>query len=108
MAVPPELEPLQAAVPGLIDALRDARVTGEKAGSLTEREIELVRIGALVALGAPDASFQSHIARVVAAGASSTDIWSAVASIATIVGVPRVLHCAPFVAEALEEESAPQ
>jgi alkylhydroperoxidase/carboxymuconolactone decarboxylase family protein YurZ len=106
MAVPPELEALQDAIPGLIVGLRDARVAGEKAGVLSEREIELVRLGTLVALGAPDASFRAHVARAVAVGASSADVWSSVGAIATLVGVPSLLHAAPLIAAALDGEPA--
>ena len=100
--VPPELRALGETIPGVVEALRDARVVGETSGSLDEREIELVRIGTLVALGAPETSFRAHVSRARRAGASDRDVWSAVASIATIVGVPRLLETAPRIAEALE------
>jgi alkylhydroperoxidase/carboxymuconolactone decarboxylase family protein YurZ len=102
MSVPPELTGLADAFPGLIEALRDARVEGEVAGDLSEREIEIARIGALVALGAPRASFASHVRRARSAGASVADVWSALAAVATLVGVPRLLHAVPLVAEALD------
>jgi alkylhydroperoxidase/carboxymuconolactone decarboxylase family protein YurZ len=102
MTVPPELAELADAVPGLIEAFRDARVAGEVSGSLDERDIEIARIGALVAIGAPQASFAAHVRRARSAGASAADVWSAVAAVATLVGVPRLLHAVPFVAEALD------
>jgi alkylhydroperoxidase/carboxymuconolactone decarboxylase family protein YurZ len=103
MAVPPELEGLAGAVPGLIEALRDARVAGEAGGSLSERDIELVRIGTLVALGAPDASFHAHVPRAISAGASPADIWGAVAAVATLVGVPKLLAASPAISAALAD-----
>ncbi len=106
IAVPPELEALMEAVPGLIAGLRDARVAGEKAAPLDEREIELVRIATLVGIAAPEASFRSHVARALEAGADAADVWGAVASVATIVGVPRLLHAAPFIQAAIEESLA--
>lgn len=86
----------------MLDGLRDARVGGEISGSLDEREIELIRVGVLVALGAPTSSYQAHVSRACGAGASGHDVWSAVASVATLVGVPRLLEAAPRITEALE------
>ena len=105
IAVPAELEGLDT-VPGLISALRDARVAGEAGSSLDEREIELVRIATLVALGAPAASFRAHVARALAAGASVDDVWGSVAAIATLAGVPRLIASAPHIAAALAGHEA--
>ena len=103
MAVPQEFEALQDSVPGLVAALRAARVAGESAGSLSEREIELVRVATLVALGAPAASFRPHVERAAMAGATTTDVWSSVAAVATLVGVPRLLAAAPHIMAALDD-----
>jgi len=102
MAIPEELQPLAEAVPGLIPALRDARVAGEVDSALGEREIELVRLGALLAMAAPPASFAAHVSRALGAGASVEDIWAAVAAVATIVGLPRLLEATPHIAAAIE------
>ena len=51
-----------------IDALRGVRVELEGLSGLDERTIELTRIGALVALGAPAESIGAHVSRAVAAG----------------------------------------
>ena len=99
--VPPDLVALGQAMPGVLDALRDARLVGETAGSLDEREIELIRLGALVALSAPGASYRAHVSRALLLGASHQDVWSAIASVVTLVGVPRLLEATPLVAEAL-------
>lgn len=101
IALPAELEGLDT-IPGLISALRDARVAGETSCSLDEREIELVRIATLVALGAPAASFRAHVTRALSAGASVGDVWGSVAAIATLVGVPRLIASVPHIAAALE------
>lgn len=100
--VPPELEAFAEAIPGIVGALRDSRVVGETSGSLDEREIELIRVGTLVALGAPIASFRAHVARAVQAGATRQDVWSAVASVVTLVGVPRLLEAVPMISESLD------
>ena len=101
MAVPEELQGLAEAVPGLIVALREARIAGERAGVLDEREIELVRIGALLAIGAPPGSFDAHVTRALGAGATEQEVWSAVAAVATLVGVPRILETSPHIAAAI-------
>ena len=100
--VPPELEAFAEAIPGIVAALRDSRIVGETSGSLDEREIELIRVGTLVALGAPISSFRAHVSRAVRAGATDQDVWSAVGCVATLVGVPRLLEAAPLISEALE------
>lgn len=106
IAVPDQLKALDRAVPGLVGALRDARLAGENAGSLDEREIELVRIALLVGLGAPAASFAAHVPRALAAGATATDVWSAVAAIVTLVGIPAVLEASPHISTALDEAAS--
>lgn len=106
IAVPAELESLADADPGLISALRDARVAGEAGSSLDEREIELVRIATLVALGAPAASFRAHVTRALSASATADDVWGSVAAIATLVGVPRLIASVPHIAAALEGHQA--
>ena len=103
IAVPAEMEGL---APGLVSALRDARVAGETSNSLNEREIELVRIATLVALGAPATSFRAHVTRALTAGASVDDVWGSVAAIATLAGVPRLIASAPHIAAALEGHEA--
>lgn len=105
IAVPAELEGLDA-IPGLISALRDARVTGEAGSSLDERKIELVRIATLVALGAPAASFRAHVTRALSAGASVDEVWGSVAAVATLVGVPRLIASVPHITAALESHEA--
>lgn len=106
IAVPAELESLADTIPGLISALRDARVAGEAGSSLDEREIELVRIATLVALGAPAAAFRAHITRALSAGAAADEVWGSVAAIATLVGVPRLIASVPHIAAALEGHQA--
>jgi len=102
MSIPEELSGLAAHDPRVLDALRDARVMLED-GSLDEREIELVRIGTLIALGAPAGSYRSHVRRARAAGASAADVWSAVTAVATLVGVPRLVGAVPEITAALAE-----
>jgi len=101
MAVPQELELVADAFPDLIAGLRDARVAGE-AGDLSEREIELVRLGVMIAIDAPQASFDAHVARARSAGATDGEIVAVAGALATIVGVPKLLSTLPRIRAALE------
>ena len=102
MSVPPELELVADSFPGLIPGLRDARVAGED-GPLSERDIELIRLGVMIAIDAPQASFDAHVKRARSAGASDEEIVAVPASVATILGVPRLLASLPRTKTALEQ-----
>jgi alkylhydroperoxidase/carboxymuconolactone decarboxylase family protein YurZ len=98
IAVPPALAALD---PEAVAALRDARVALERIGGLDERSIELVRFGALIALGAPQESIRAHVERAHTIGMSDAEIWGAVLAVATLVGVPRLIQVVPEIAAAL-------
>ena len=102
IVVPAEFAALEDAFPGIVVALRDARVAGEVGSSLSEREVELVRLGAMIAIDAPQASFTPHVERALAGSVTSEDIMAVAAALATIVGVPKLLATLPKLAEALE------
>jgi len=104
IAVPPELRGLADHAPVAITALRDAREAIERAVGLDEATIELVRIAALVAQGAPPGSLEAHVRRAVAVGVPAAQVWDAVAVVATLVGVPRLIAAVPSIAAALEQE----
>lgn len=101
ITVPPALRGLADHEPTAIAALRDMRVALEQRSGLDERTIELVRLGALVALGAPEESFTAHVKRAQTVGASRDDIWGAVLVVAPLVGVPRLIHAVPAITAAL-------
>src|SRR6516225_73922 len=87
IAVPPALQGLD---PEAVGALRDARVALERLSGLDERSIELVRFGALIALGAPPESVRAHVDRARSIGMSDDEVWGAALAVATLVGVPRL------------------
>lgn len=87
--------------PAAIAALRDMRVALEELCDLDERTIELTRIGALVALGAPSDSLEAHVGRARTIGVSSTEIWGAVLAVAPLVGVPRLIGAVPAIRKTL-------
>ena len=99
IAVP---EGLRGLDPAAIAALRDLRVELERLGGLDERSIELARLGALVALGAPEGSLRAHVERALAIGMSAEEVWGAVLAVAPLVGVPRLIGAVPAVRAALE------
>ncbi len=104
-------EPTPIAVPSALSglpteavaALRDARVALERLSGLDERSIELTRFGALIALGAPAESFTAHIERARALGMTDDEIWGAVLSVATLVGVPKLIETVPAIRAALAQ-----
>ncbi len=61
----------------------------------------LVRISAIVALGAPAALCRSAIASAFEAGACDEDIVATLIAVATIIGDARVVFAAPAIASAL-------
>ena len=65
------------------------------------KTLALARIGALVAMGAAEPSFGSHIDAAVSAGATSTEIVHILVGVTSVVGVPRVVEAAPKVAMGL-------
>ena len=102
VSVPDELQPLAALDPAIIDVLRRNRIELELLCGLSERDIEMVRLGALIGLGAPDGSFTSHIGRARLLEVSDGEIWGAVTAVAPLVGVPRLIEVVPLVAAALQ------
>lgn len=93
---------LRGLPPEAIDALRDVRVQLEGLSGLDERAIELTRLGALVALGAPAESIGAHVSRALAAGVAPDEIWGSVLAVAPLVGVPRLIGAVPAIRAALD------
>lgn len=87
--------------PAAVAALRDARVELERLSGLDERSIELARLGALVALAAPEESLAAHVRRAREIGIPAEDVWGVLLAVATLVGVPRLIAAAPAIRSAL-------
>lgn len=87
--------------PGAVAALRDLREDLERRSGLDERTIELVRLGVMVALAAPDESVGAHVARALTIGVTPSDIWGVVMAVAPLVGVPKIVATAPAITAAL-------
>jgi alkylhydroperoxidase/carboxymuconolactone decarboxylase family protein YurZ len=93
---------LRGLPPEAVDALRELRVALEGLSGLDERSIELARLGALVALGAPAESLGAHVTRALTIGVSAEDVWGSVLAVAPLVGVPRLIGAVPAIRAALE------
>ncbi|MBD3940311.1 carboxymuconolactone decarboxylase family protein [Microbacterium sp. NEAU-LLC] len=68
---------------------------------LDSRTAALVRIAALIAVAAPDASMHAAVDDAVAAGVSPDEIIAVLDGLVGIVGMPRVVGQAPRIAVAL-------
>ena len=69
-----------------------------RGAALAPKADALVRISALVALGAPEALSRAAIGRALEAGARDEDVVATLISVATIIGRARVASAAPVVA----------
>jgi 4-carboxymuconolactone decarboxylase len=68
---------------------------------LDDRTRALVRLGALVALDAPEATTHSIVTAALAAGAGDDEIVGVLFAVAPMVGTPRIVSAASGVAAAL-------
>jgi 4-carboxymuconolactone decarboxylase len=71
------------------------------ASGLDARTHALVRLAALMALGACPVSYQSNIETALAAGATADDVVNALIAVAPIIGLPRVISSVPRIASAI-------
>lgn len=91
-------------------ALNDERSVGmvlagrsesEAAPALLPKEDVLVRLGALLALGAPTMSLRATVHRAEEAGATESEIVGVLVAVAPAVGLARVVSAAPKLALAI-------
>ncbi len=68
------------------------------ASGLDPKTHALVRLGALVALGAASVSYQWNLEAALAAGATAEDIVGTLIAVAPITGLARVISATPEVA----------
>ena len=84
--------------PGLIGAMADPGQRDPGLHRLDERTETLLRIGALVALDAPQSSYLVAVGEAQRAGAVLEDILAVVVAVAGEVGSARVISAAPRIA----------
>jgi alkylhydroperoxidase/carboxymuconolactone decarboxylase family protein YurZ len=69
--------------------------------NLDPRTRALVRLGAMLAMGAPEPCYAAVVSDALVAGATSGDVLCTLAAVAPTVGVARVVAAAPLVGRAL-------
>ncbi|WP_382303952.1 carboxymuconolactone decarboxylase family protein [Herbiconiux sp. UC225_62] len=72
-----------------------------QAATLDPKTLALVRLAALVAVGATEPSFGEQADAAVSAGASADELVDVLVGISAVVGTPRVVAAAPELALAL-------
>jgi 4-carboxymuconolactone decarboxylase len=91
-------------------AIVDEGFAGDQAGLglglpgariLDAKTTELVRVGALAAIGSPEVCLEWSTSRALAAGATEEEITGVLLAIAPVIGLGRVVGAAPGVADAL-------
>ena len=81
-------------------AANDIGATGELT-ALDAKTLALVRLAALIAVGAAEPSFGEHADAAVSAGATSDEIVDVLVGVGSVVGLPRVVAAAPLLGLAL-------
>jgi alkylhydroperoxidase/carboxymuconolactone decarboxylase family protein YurZ len=91
-------------------AIVDEEFAGDQAGlglgrpgawTLDAKTTELVRVGALAAIGSPEVCLEWSASRALAAGATEEEITGVLLAIAPVIGLGRVVGAAPGVADGL-------
>ena len=85
----------------ILDLPERMTVASLEASSLDERTLMLVRIGALVAVDAPPASYLLNLGAAGQAGVDEEEVRGVLAAVAPIVGTPRVAAAAGSIGQAL-------
>jgi 4-carboxymuconolactone decarboxylase len=85
----------------LLDSAMGLREAESKATGLDARTFALAKIAALIALGAPPASYAWQVANAVDEGATPKDILGVLRAVAPQVGGARVVAAAPEIMIAL-------
>jgi alkylhydroperoxidase/carboxymuconolactone decarboxylase family protein YurZ len=85
----------------LLDTLADMTAASLERADLTERELMLVRLGALAAVGAPTASYLLNLGAAAESGLTLEDAQSVLVTVAPIIGGPKALASAGSIFEAL-------
>ncbi len=85
----------------LIDTLADMTAASLGRADLTDRELMLVRLGALAAVGAPPSSYLLNLSAAADSGLTVEDAQSVLIAVAPIIGGPKSLAAAGSMFEAL-------
>jgi alkylhydroperoxidase/carboxymuconolactone decarboxylase family protein YurZ len=85
----------------VLSALADITAVSIERGTLDAREHMLARITALVAVGAPPASYLLNVGTAADIGITLEDIQGLLIAVAPIVGTPQIVAATASIAEAL-------
>jgi alkylhydroperoxidase/carboxymuconolactone decarboxylase family protein YurZ len=85
----------------VLDLLTSMTTESMEASSLDEETLMLVRIGALVAVDAPAASYLLNVGAAGEIGITTEQVEGVLAAVAPIVGAPRVASAVTHMAQAL-------
>jgi 4-carboxymuconolactone decarboxylase len=77
------------------------RVSDDRGGELTPKVELLVRLGALLSVGATTPSLREAVDQAVAAGATLSEIVGVLVSVGPAIGVAGLVACAPRLAMAI-------
>jgi alkylhydroperoxidase/carboxymuconolactone decarboxylase family protein YurZ len=85
----------------VLETLADINAVSLARTELDAQTLLMVRIGALVAVGAPPASYLMHIGPAIESGVTVEQVQDVLVTVAPITGAPRVLTAASNIAQAL-------
>jgi alkylhydroperoxidase/carboxymuconolactone decarboxylase family protein YurZ len=86
----------------IIESLLTMQVQNIEASGLDVRSHALVRLAALISVGAPPASYEWQVGVALESGVTPREILGLLIALAPTVGMPRVVAAAPELAYALE------
>ena len=89
------------------ESIETVLMRGEAASvapTLTEKDVLLVRLGALLALGAATASLCATVERAKQLGVSESEIVGVLIAVAPAIGLARIVAAAPRLAKAIGYE----
>ncbi len=82
----------------VIESLFATRLDNREASGLDAKTHALVRLGALLALGAAPVSFHCNVQAAIVAGATDEEIVGTLIAVAPVIGMARVISATPKVA----------
>lgn len=85
----------------VLDTIADITAASLAHNSLASRELMLVRVAALIAVGAPPASYLANAAAAADSGVTADDIQAVMIGVAPLVGTARVVAAGGNILRAL-------
>lgn len=85
----------------VLDTIADITAASLEHNSLAPRELMLVRVAALIAVGAPPASYLANAAAAADSGVTADDIQAVMIGVAPVVGTARVVAAGGNILRAL-------